>query len=259
MLHVKWIKRERRSSSNCSKNDICLGRLEFKGCHILPSIHRIHFFIWSLHGNRGTVFRAGVWSSTWQWRRQHCLGERTCPRIPLLSRAVSSTSVDKPEGDLTMFQLRLFSKFFLLLWCRVWVVFVFIEPGSEDALNLFGKPAPTATLFGGIGSTWCQWRQICSVIASRHMRESWRVIDAILNSVREARSSATGHFQLTFGDSLSRSLLMAFRNWSSSKGLGASSSGQLISANRSSEDVQGDSSLRVSRLPKSLETDRAMA
>jgi len=49
---------------------------------------------------------------------------------------------------------------------------------------------------------------------------------------------------------------MVFKNSSSSKGLSASSSGQLISANRSSEDVvQGDSSLQVS---KSLEADRAM-
>jgi hypothetical protein len=81
------------------------------------------------------------------------LGKRTCPRIPLLPRAVSSASIDEPEGDLTVFQLSLLSQFFLLLWCGIWVIFVFIEPGSEDALNLFGEPAPTATPFGGIGST----------------------------------------------------------------------------------------------------------
>jgi hypothetical protein len=103
-----------------------------------------------------------------------------CPRIPLLSRAVSSTSVDKPQGDLTVFQLGLLSQFFLLLWCRVWVVFVFIEPGSEDALNLFGEPATTATLFGDIVAG-CWKRITCSAIAPRHVRERWRAIDVILS------------------------------------------------------------------------------
>lgn len=103
--------------------------------------------------------------------------ERTRPRIPLLSRAVSSTSIDKPKGDLAVLQLSLLSQFFLFLWCRVWVVFVFIEPCSKDALGLFGEPATTATLFRDIGSIWYRIR---SVIASRIVRERLGIIDAIL-------------------------------------------------------------------------------
>ena len=115
------------------------------------------------------------------------MGKGAYSRIPLLPRAVSSTSIDEPERDLTGFQLSLLSQFFLLLWCGIWVIFVFIEPGSEDALNLFGEPAPTATLFGGIGigigigSTWCRCGDISTVVASRPIRKRWRVIDAILN------------------------------------------------------------------------------
>jgi hypothetical protein len=101
----------------------------------------------------------------------------THPRIPLLPRAVSSTSVDKPERNLTMFQLSSVSQFFLLLWCRIRVVFVFIEPGSEDAFDLFGEPAATATLWESIGSTWYH---ICSVVALGIVREGRRIIDAIL-------------------------------------------------------------------------------
>ena len=104
----------------------------------------------------------------------------TGPRIPLPPGAVPSTSVNEPKGDLTVLQLSLLSQFSLLLRCRVWVIFMFIEPGSEDALGLLGEPATTTTLFGGIG-TWCRERKLCSIVAARHVRERWRVIDAILS------------------------------------------------------------------------------